>query len=117
MEESQLLHGQLDKVHFPDLLLEVSRQKRSGVLHFSHKNILKDIYFQDGQIVFAKSNDPDERLGELLLRRGKITFRQLQDSASKIVRGVRLGTILVQEKYIEPNDLFQAVIEQVEEIL
>src|SRR5437667_8639731 len=106
MEESQLLSGQLDKVHFPDLLLEVSRQKRSGILHISHKNIQKDIYFQDGQIVFAKSNDQDERLGELLLRRGKITYRQLEDSASKLAPGVRLGTILVQEKYIQSNDLF-----------
>lgn len=117
MESRQLFQGRLEDVHFPDLLLEISQRKESGVLHISRGTIEKDIYFQEGHIVFAKSNDPDERLGELLLRRGRITYDQLQDSARKIVPGMRLGTILVQEGYIKPNDLYQGVIDQVEEIL
>jgi hypothetical protein len=117
MQSHQLFRGRLEDVHFANLLLKISQHRESGVLHISRSHFEKDIYFQEGHIVFAKSNDPDERLGELLLRRGKITVHQFEDAASKIVPGMRLGTILVQEGHIKPNDLYQGVIDQVEEIL
>lgn len=117
MQSHQLFRGRLEDVHFANLLLRISQQRESGVLHVSRSHFEKDIYFQEGHIVFAKSNDSDERLGELLLRRGKITLHQFEDAASKIVPGMRLGTILVQEGHIKPNDLYQGVIDQVEEII
>lgn len=117
MDDHSYLRGRLEDVHFPDLLLEISQRRETGILHLIRQQIEKDIYFQDGRIVFAKSNDPDQRLGELLLRRGKISLRQFHDSASKIVPGVRLGTILVQDGYLKAADLYQGVVDQVEEIV
>lgn len=117
MNAHSFLSGRLDHVRFPDLLLEISQRRETGIFHVTRQNIEKEIYFQDGRIVFAKSNDPDQRLGELLLRRGKISLRQLEDSAAKIVPGVRLGTILVQDGYLKAGELYQGVIDQVEEIV
>lgn len=111
------LRGNLEDVNFPELLQKVSQRKETGVLQITHLKVKKAIYFQEGEIVFAKSNDADDRLGELLLRKGKLTWRQLEDSARKIVPGKRLGTILVQEGHIKPNDLYHGVIDQVEEII
>ena len=45
---------------------------------------------------FASSSSPDDRLGELLLRRGRLTFRQYADAGKAIVPGLRLGAILVE---------------------
>ena len=109
--------GRLEEVHFPELLQLISQRRETGVLRITHLKIKKDIYFHEGQIVFAKSNDPDERLGELLLRRGRISWKNLEHAASKIVPGKRLGTILVQEALIKPADLYHGVIDQVEEII
>ncbi|PWT94094.1 MAG: hypothetical protein C5B54_00565 [Acidobacteria bacterium] len=109
--------GRLEETHFPDLLHLISQRRESGVLRVVHLKIKKEIYFQEGQIVFAKSNDPDERLGELLLRRGRVTWKQLETAAEKIVPGKRLGTILVQEGIIKPSDLYHGVIDQVEDII
>lgn len=117
MDVHSYLSGRLEDVHFPELLLEISQRRETGIFHLTRQQISKEIYFQDGRIVFAKSNDPDHRLGELLLRRGKITYRQLEDSAAKIVPGVRLGTILVQDGYLKAGELYQGVIDQVEEIV
>ena len=117
MQPNASLHGRLEDVHFPDLLLEISQRRNTGILYLIRQKIEKEIYFQDGRIVFAKSNDPDQRLGELLLRRGKVTLRQLNDAAEKIVPGVRLGTILVQDGHMKAADLYQGVIDQVEEIV
>jgi hypothetical protein len=117
MNTHQPLHGRLEDVHFSELLLTISQRKESGVLHVARQKIEKDVYFQDGRIIFAKSNDPDERLGELCLRTGKISFRHLDESAKKVVPGLRLGTILVQEGFLRASDLYQGVIHQVEEIV
>ncbi|HSP06432.1 MAG TPA: DUF4388 domain-containing protein [Acidobacteriota bacterium] len=117
MNAQSVLKGRLEDVHFPELLLEISQRRETGILHLTRQKYEKDIYFQDGRIVFAKSNDTDQRLGELLLRRGKITLKQLVDAAAKIVTGTRLGTILVQEGFLKAGDLYQGVIDQVEEIV
>lgn len=117
MDDLQLLKGRLKDTHFPELLLIISHQKLTGVLHIHHPPIEKHLYFQEGRPVFARSNDDDERLGELLLQQGKITCRQLEDSAKKIVPGVRLGTILVQDGYLKASDLYHGVIDQVQEII
>ncbi len=115
--QQQPLHGRLEDVHFSEILLTISQRKETGVLHVARYRIEKDIYFQDGRIVFAKSNDPDERLGELVLKSGKVSYRHLDESSRKVVPGLRLGTILVQEGYLKASDLYLAVIQQVEEIV
>ena len=117
MDAQSHLRGILEDVHFPDLLLEISQRRETGILRLRRQNIEKEIFFQDGRIVFAKSNDSDQRLGELLLRRGKVTLKHLEEAASRIVPGVRLGTILVQEGYLKAGELYQGVIDQVEEIV
>jgi uncharacterized protein DUF4388 len=115
--QQQPLQGRLEDVHFSEILLTISQRKETGVLHVVRSRIEKDIYFQDGRIVFAKSNDRDERLGELVLRSGKIGYRHLDESSKKVVPGLRLGTILVQEGYLKASDLYLGVIQQVEEIV
>lgn len=115
--QQQPLQGRLEDVHFSEILLTISQRKETGVLHVVRYRIEKDIYFQEGRIVFAKSNDRDERLGELVLRSGKIGYRHLDESSKKVVPGLRLGTILVQEGYLKASDLYLGVIQQVEEIV
>jgi Domain of unknown function (DUF4388) len=115
--QQQPLQGRLEDVHFSEILLTISQRKETGVLHVVRYRIEKDIYFQDGRIVFAKSNDRDERLGELVLRSGKVSYRHLDESSKKVVPGLRLGTILVQEGFLKASDLYLGVIQQVEEIV
>jgi hypothetical protein len=115
--QQQPLQGRLEDVHFSEILLTISQRKETGILHVVRYRIEKDIYFQDGRIVFAKSNDRDERLGELVLRSGKIGYRHLDESSKKVVPGLRLGTILVQEGFLKASDLYLGVIQQVEEIV
>ncbi|HEY4492798.1 MAG TPA: DUF4388 domain-containing protein, partial [Acidobacteriota bacterium] len=71
MEDQHWLRGNLRQIRFPDLLLKISDRKQTGVLRLIRKPFQKVVYFQEGMIVFARSSDPDERLGELLLRQNK----------------------------------------------
>jgi tetratricopeptide (TPR) repeat protein len=68
----------LRKIHF---------QKLSGQLIFKREAVQKQLLFMDGDLVHAKTNIPEERLGEVLFKLGKIS----DEAYSEI------------ERYIEPN--------------
>jgi curved DNA-binding protein CbpA len=71
-----------------------------------------------GDIIFATSKYEDDRLGEMLLKTGRITLEQYETSVSLLrTTGKRQGTILVEQGYITPKDLFSAVLTQVKEII
>jgi hypothetical protein len=92
-------------------------ERWSGVLILSNGGIGKNVTFQDGRMVFASSSSLDERLGELLLRRGRIGLRQYADAGAAIAPGKRLGQVLVEQGVLTPKDLVKAVVEQTQEII
>jgi uncharacterized protein DUF4388 len=67
--------------------------------------------------VYAASSNPDERLGEHLLVKGRITVRHYIE-ASKLIRpGRRLGAILVELEAIDSEELIAVVEQQVRDLL
>lgn len=76
----------------------------------------KSIYFRDGQVVFASSSDPADRLGALLVAAGQLAQDEL-DRCSRLVRAGRpLGQVLVDEGVLTAGQLYEAVAAQVKEI-
>ncbi len=95
----------------------ICNTRETGVLYLSRKNFRKDIYIEEGKVVFASSNDPDERLGELLMREGILSYERLEDAITQLGKGKRLGAILVEKGYITAEKLFEYVVEQVKQIV
>ena len=89
----------------------------TGVLTFRRNDVTKSVHLHMGRVVYARSGDPDERLGEDLLLRGKIGVRQYLEASRLIAPGRRLGTILVELGALEPEDLIGVVEHHVKEIL
>ncbi len=87
------------------------------MLTFRRGALAKRVYLRDGRIVFATSSDPNERLGELLLREGMITLDQLDQAISRIGSGKRLGTLLVEAGHLTPHNLVRGVISQVKDVV
>lgn len=111
------IRGSLEESSLPELLRSVTKSKESGILTCFVQGFLKSIYINEGVIVFATSSNPDDRLGESLLRAGKINVQQYMD-ASKLVRpGKRLGSILVDINALSPEELIEGVQGQVQEII
>lgn len=101
----------------PKILRTILQSGESGVLSFWNGVVTKRVFVSRGRIVQITSNDPDERLGELLLVEGKITARQFVE-ASKLIRpGKKLGTILVEISALDPEDLIPAITNQARLIL
>jgi len=109
--------GTLHQVDVPAILRAMVRADQTGPLRFTRGLITKTVYLQGGRLIFATSTDPDDRLGEMLLRKGLITYRDLEESVQAIRAGKRQGAILVENGTIRPRDLVQGVTEQVQEIV
>src|SRR4030042_3835297 len=106
--------------HYPlaDIFLDLHRSEKDGILEIRNGSTSKRIYMKNGDMVFATSNKEEDRLGEVLLKAGRITADQYYQSVDIIKKtGKRLGAALVELGYIKPEALIQAVRHQVEEIV
>lgn len=112
------LSGSLSNFRLADILIGLQRSLKNGTLTISNGSIEKNIYLRNGDIIFARSNQKEERLGDILLREGKIT-QAAYDITAKLISmtGKKQGALLVEIKALEPKDLAWAVQHQVEEIL
>jgi hypothetical protein len=109
--------GSLAEHDVPEIVQFVHEGRWTGALTLTHMGVGKSIQVQDGRLVFASSTSPDERLGVLLLRRGKLSLRQLSEAGEAVQPGKRLGTVLVERGLLAPKDLIKAVMDHTQEII
>jgi hypothetical protein len=109
--------GSLAEHDFPSLVQEFSARRSTGVLTLTHAGVGRSVTIQEGRLVFASSSSPDDRMGALLLRRGRITLRQLTVAAAVVAPGKRLGAVLVEQGVLTPKELIAAVVEHTQEII
>jgi hypothetical protein len=109
--------GSLAERDFPSLVQDLYERRWSGLLTLTAAGVGKSVTVQEGRLVFASSSSPDERLGELLLRRGRLSLRQFLDAGRAVGPGKRLGAVLVEQGVLGPKDLVKAVVEHTQEII
>lgn len=102
------IQGNLSTMSVSDLLQFLAVSRKTGMLRFDRAKIVKQIYFEDGLIVGANSNDPKEYLGQLLIHYAKLDEGQLK-AALEIQRaaGGRLGEILVSTGVLPQEEVLQ----------
>src|SRR5512146_1896755 len=91
------LSGNLKTVSFPDILQLLATGKKTGILECKTARRQKEVAFRDGNIIFASSvNATEDLLGNLLLKRGKISKLDLEKAiALHKQTGRQLGTTLI----------------------
>ncbi len=77
----------------------------------------RSLYFREGQLVFAASSEPCDRLGPVLWRAGLIDWETLERCSAEVEPDRPLGQILVDGGAISAADLYAGVTTQVREIL
>ncbi len=116
-DDDLTIRGEIEASSVPELLRSFVGSGETGILTFRRGEVAKSLYLQEGKVVYAASNDPDERLGENLLVKGRITVRQYIEASNEIRPGRRLGAILVDLQAIESEELIGAVEQQVRDLL
>jgi Domain of unknown function (DUF4388) len=112
-----VLEGDLAVIQLPDVLSFLAMIRGSGKLVLRQKELERSIFWKDGEVVFATSNSFEHTLGQFLLRNGRITPDEYEQSRQKISPQMRHGKILVQMGAISPKDLWWGVKNQAFEII
>ncbi|MGC8874826.1 MAG: DUF4388 domain-containing protein [Chloroflexia bacterium] len=112
------LVGNLRDFSLADFLYLVDRGRRTGRLTIKRADDAATLYFEKGKLVYATQYSREERLGEMLVRMGRITAEQ-RDEALRLQQtshaGKPLGAILVELGYITDEELKRYVRTQIEE--
>ncbi len=112
------MRGLIRDFSFPDTLIGLQRSNKTGILTVQSCDIVKKVYIRDGDMVFSVSNQPEDRLGDVLLREGIISREQYDRSVVELKRTAqRQGSILVRLGYLNAAGLASAVRHQVESII
>ena len=112
-----VLSGDLRAIPLPDILLLLNTNHKSGTLRCLGAGATKTVDWEKGDIVFARSTMPGDRLGAFLLAQKKITPAQLQQASPLVSRQDRLGKVLIRIGALAPSELWSAVRIQVMEIV
>lgn len=103
-------------VHIACFLKDIYFNWKTGHLRFRRGDTLKNLYFQDGSLIFTKTNVPDERLGEILYNSGKISKEAFRSIPQFLKSAAMLGETLVQKKFVSQKDLYEGLIIQMTSI-
>ncbi len=115
--EELVMAGCLGEVGIADLLSFFNMFRKTGVLRFALNGGAKDLYFQNGEVVFAASSFPEEDLGEILCGLGKVDRGSLQRIRPVVTARNTIGKVLVEKGAVAPKDLWLATRQQVENII
>lgn len=102
--------GTIEEIEVPRLLWKLNRTAMTGRLSLVRGRVEKQLWLDDGEVVFARSNLSQDRLVDGLLRRGALTRSQYEAArrlAAKEPR--RAGQLLVEAGFIKPRELHGAL--------
>jgi tetratricopeptide (TPR) repeat protein len=112
------MRGALAEGVVPGLLREVYVGRRTGTLTLARGKERQSIRFRHGHIVNAQTNVEEERLGEMLVRRGLLSEADLALATTAVREGGRrLGEVLQERKLLDAGGLGDAVALHVHEML
>jgi curved DNA-binding protein CbpA len=95
------LKGNLAERLFPEVLKNISSGCQSGTLTVRRESIQKTIGFDQGLIVSAASNAPEDDFGELLIKIGRLSPSQLEEISAPGSSSKPLGQALVEKGLLE----------------
>src|SRR5215470_11428940 len=89
------LKGNLAERPFPEVLKNIYSGSQTGALAVRRDSIEKRIVFDQGLVVSAASNAPEDDFGELLIRIGRLSPSQLDEISGSVTPAKPLSQALV----------------------
>jgi tetratricopeptide (TPR) repeat protein len=112
------MNGALGEGVLPGLLRELYVGRKSGMLTLHRGADRRGFRFRNGHIVHADTSVREDRMGEVLVRHGRLTAPDLKRAIGFAVRdGKRLGTVLVELGLLPADQVEDALALHVHELL
>jgi hypothetical protein len=114
------IEGTLDEFHLPDILQMVAQQQKTGILTVQGESTIVAVSFLGGRVVAADSlqETVEERLGEVLVRRGLLTRQAFHGIVERQRRGQgRLVDLLVEDGLLDRAQVLDSLRQQTTDLL
>jgi tetratricopeptide (TPR) repeat protein len=111
------IKGSLKEASLPDVLQLLALGKKSGCLAVADRQNFGYVYFDEGRICYASIVNRRDRIGDLLVKNGRISPEQLEQAIAlqEQRRDSKLGELLVEISAVTRNDLEDYMRIQIEE--
>jgi tetratricopeptide (TPR) repeat protein len=113
------IKGSLKEASLADVCQLLSMGQKTGCLSITDRSRFGQIYFERGRITFARIVNRRDRLGDLLVREGRLSEQQLRDVLEVQARDPdrRVGELLVANGFLTHDELSSIVRVQIEEAI
>jgi len=111
------IRGSLQEAALPDVIQLLHLGRRTGCLALADRGSHASLYFQDGWVVHATIVNRPDRLGDMLVKSGRITPVQLEQAIAmqKPHHRLKLGEVLVGLGALSREEVRAYVLRQTEE--
>ncbi len=117
-EDRLAFRGTLEERNLGDVLVQMWRERMTGIVAAETPTAHRAFLVREGSLAFAHSDDPDDRLGEVLLQQGRIDLIQLDTATRQMAQSQKkLGAVLVDMGVLAAEELTEALSLQVRAIL
>jgi hypothetical protein len=110
-----VLSGDASGFALSDFIAFLSQSRWSGVIRVRTPGGERSITLREGEIRGASSDDPADRLGEVLVRLGYVDRSKVEEVLREHPPS-KVGRALVERGLLQAHDLFKCVTHQVSEI-
>lgn len=106
--------GELADLELPRMLWSLHRSRYTGRVDLFQGRVHKQLWLDEGELVFACSSEPEDRLVNALVRRGLLTRTQYDAARSLAAKDPRrVGQLLVEAGFLKADALPEAIRTQV----
>src|SRR6202158_1765897 len=98
-----------------DLMPSLSHLRWTGLVRVPPASGQRSIYLKEGEVRGAMSEDPADRLGEVVIRLGYLTRKQL-DQVLEQGPSSKMGRVLVDRGLLEAHQLWKCITQQLSDI-
>ncbi|HEV8377195.1 MAG TPA: DUF4388 domain-containing protein [Candidatus Polarisedimenticolia bacterium] len=110
--------GEILSETMPTLLHRLHRKEETGRLLCQKAGVTKTLQVERGAVVFAASTHRDDRLIQLLLKRGTVSLPHLMSALEASLKNKqRLGEVLLSQNRIMRDELDRTLQDQLKEIV
>jgi len=113
MSDDLSIQGTLAETTVPDLFRSLLRSGETGIVSLEAIGRHDNVYIREGKIIFATSSDSDLGLAEVLLLSGDLNLNQYNSALEDLSTHKRLGSVLCERGYLNPEELIRACERQV----
>lgn len=107
------LQGDIKTMAVADLLQWAQTAKKTGSAVFQKREIVKELFLENGHLVWMTSNEPREHLGQVALQKNLIDQARLAETLSQQRQsGVNLGKLLLDMQIISYDQLRELLTEK-----